>query len=85
MYCKYFLPVDGLPFHLLNEIFQKAVASFCIGTRETKDKTEWHNCIAWDKTADFISKYFVCKCMYIYLCVCVLFIQCVTLSIVGEQ
>ena len=37
---------------------QKAVASFCIGTREANDKTEWHNCIAWEKQADFISKYF---------------------------
>ena len=27
----------------------------------------------------------VYKCVYIYLCVCVLFMQCVTLSIVGEQ
>ena len=37
---------------------QKAVASFSVGTREGKDKTEWHKCIAWDKTAEFISKYF---------------------------
>jgi single-strand DNA-binding protein len=34
------------------------VASFSVGTRETKDKTEWHKCIAWDKQAEFISKYF---------------------------
>lgn len=26
--CKYFLPIGGLPFYLLNEIFQKAVVSF---------------------------------------------------------
>ena len=36
----------------------KAVASFSVGTRESKDKTEWHRCVAWDKTAEFISKYF---------------------------
>ena len=36
----------------------KAVASFSVGTRESKDKTEWHKCIAWEKTAEFISKYF---------------------------
>lgn len=29
-----------------------------VGTRESKDKTEWHKCVAWDKTAEFISKYF---------------------------
>jgi len=36
----------------------KALASFSVGTRESKDKTEWHRCVAWDKTAEFISKYF---------------------------
>ena len=36
----------------------KMVVSFNVGTRESKDKTEWHKCIAWDKQAEFISKYF---------------------------
>jgi len=36
----------------------KMVASFSVGTRESKDKTEWHRCVAWDKTAELISKYF---------------------------
>ncbi len=36
----------------------KMVANFSVGTRESKDKTEWHRCITWEKTAEFISKYF---------------------------
>ena len=36
---------------------QKAVASFSVGVRQ-KDKTEWIKCVAWEKTAEFISKYF---------------------------
>ena len=36
----------------------KMVATLSVGTRESKDKTEWHRCIAWDKQAEFISKYF---------------------------
>lgn len=37
---------------------QIAVVSFNVGSRESKDKTEWHKCIAWEKQAEFISKYF---------------------------
>ena len=32
------------------------VATFNVGTRESKDKTEWHKCVAWDKQAEFIRK-----------------------------
>ena len=34
------------------------VASFSVGTREAKDKTEWHKVVAIGKQAEFISKYF---------------------------
>lgn len=52
----------------------KSVCSFSVATSETyKDKagtkvtdTEWHNCTAWNKTADIISKYFT-KGSKIYL------------------
>ena len=38
----------------------KAVASFtiAINRRFNKDETDFINCVAWDKTAEFISKYF---------------------------
>lgn len=36
----------------------KAVVTFSVGTREGKDKTEWHRCVAWENTAEFIGKYF---------------------------
>lgn len=34
------------------------VVSFSVGTREAKDKTEWHKVVAIGKQAEFISKYF---------------------------
>ena len=35
----------------------KTLCKFTIATTEGKDLTEWHNCEAWDKTADLILKY----------------------------
>lgn len=35
----------------------KDVCSFTIATNEGKDKTEFHNCVAWEKTAEIISQY----------------------------
>lgn len=37
----------------------KAVCSFTVATNEGKDKTEFHNCVAWEKTAEVIAQY--CK------------------------
>lgn len=37
----------------------KQVASFTVAINEGKDKTEFINCVAWDKTAELISQY--CK------------------------
>ena len=34
---------------------QKAVANFAIGNNDIKDKTEFINCVAWDKLAEIIS------------------------------
>ena len=38
----------------------KAVASFCVAVKRpfTKDKTDFIDCVAWDKIAEFVSKYF---------------------------
>jgi len=35
----------------------KTIVSFSLATSEGKDKTEWHNIVAFDKTADLIAKY----------------------------
>lgn len=35
----------------------KAVCSFTIATNEGKDKVEFHNCVAWEKTAEVVSQY----------------------------
>lgn len=35
----------------------KQVASFSVATNEGKDKTEFHNCIAWEKTAEIVAQY----------------------------
>lgn len=37
----------------------KQVASFSIAINEGKDKTEFVNCVAWEKTAELINQY--CK------------------------
>ena len=37
----------------------KQVASFSIAINEGKDKTEFVNCVAWEKTAELIAQY--CK------------------------
>lgn len=37
----------------------KSVTSFTIATNEGKDKVEFHNCVAWEKTAEVIAQY--CK------------------------
>jgi len=37
----------------------KQVASFSVAINEGKDKTEYVNCVAWDKTAELIQQY--CK------------------------
>jgi len=34
----------------------KAVCSFSLATDEYGDKTEWHNIVAWEKTAQFIAR-----------------------------
>ena len=38
----------------------KAVASFCVAVKRpyTKDKTDFIDCVAWDKIAEFVNKYF---------------------------
>ena len=38
----------------------KAVASFCVAVKRpfSKDKTDFIDCVAWDKIAEFVSKYF---------------------------
>ena len=38
----------------------KAVTSFCVAVKRpyTKDKTDFIDCVAWDKIAEFVSKYF---------------------------
>lgn len=36
----------------------KKVANFTIAINEGKDKTEFVNCIAWEKTAELIEQYF---------------------------
>lgn len=37
----------------------KTVASFSLATSEGRDndKTEWHNIVTWEKTADIVSRY----------------------------
>jgi len=35
----------------------KQVASFSIAINESKDKTEFINCVAWEKTAELINQY----------------------------
>jgi len=37
---------------------KKAVARFNIAVKRNKEETDFISCIAWDKTAEFISKYF---------------------------
>lgn len=38
----------------------KAVTSFCVAVKRpySKDKTDFIDCVAWDKIAEFVSKYF---------------------------
>ena len=38
----------------------KVVASFCVAVKRpfTKDKTDFIDCVAWDKIGEFVSKYF---------------------------
>lgn len=35
----------------------KSVVNFSIATNEGKDRVEFHNCVAWEKTADVIAQY----------------------------
>lgn len=35
----------------------KDVCSFTLATNEGKDKTEFHKCVAWDKTGEIIGAY----------------------------
>jgi len=35
----------------------KAVANLSIATRAGKDKTDWHNVVMWDKSAEIVEKY----------------------------
>lgn len=35
----------------------KSVCSFSIATSTRKDVTDWHNIVAWEKTAELISRY----------------------------
>jgi single-strand DNA-binding protein len=37
----------------------KAVASFSLAIKQTKEITHWVQCEAWEKTAEFINQYFV--------------------------
>ena len=38
----------------------KAVASFCVAVKRpySRDKTDFIDCVAWDKIAEFVNKYF---------------------------
>lgn len=35
----------------------KKVCNFSLATNETKDHTEWHRVVAWEKTAEIIESY----------------------------
>lgn len=36
----------------------KAVCNFTIANQRNKETTDWFDCVAWDKTAEFIAQYF---------------------------
>ena len=37
---------------------KKAVASFSLAVQDGKDKTQFINCVAWEKTAEILDQYF---------------------------
>lgn len=36
----------------------KTVVNFTIANQRNKEETDWFDCVAWDRTAEFISQYF---------------------------
>lgn len=37
---------------------KKAVCSFSVAVRESKEAVSFHNCVAWEKTAELLDEYF---------------------------